>query len=55
MQKILKVPYYVETTILNTVKDKFVRAWTDSVLHIGCRTTNIVKSAHGKLKKIFAK
>jgi len=42
---------YVKTTILNTVKEKFVRAWTDKVLHLGCITTNIVESAHGKLKK----
>jgi len=41
----------VETTILNTVKEKFIRAWTNKVLHLGCRTTNIVESAHGKLKK----
>jgi transposase-like protein len=42
---------YVETTILNTVKEKFVRAWTNKVLHLGCTTTNIVELAHGKLKK----
>jgi len=42
---------YVETTILNLVKEKFVRAWTNKVLHLGCRTTNVVESAHGKLKK----
>jgi hypothetical protein len=40
---------YVETTILNTVKEKFVR--TNKVLHLECRTTNIVESAHEKLKK----
>lgn len=27
------------------------RAWTDGVLHLGCKTTKIVESAHGKLKK----
>jgi len=42
---------YVETTVLNTVKKKFVRAWTNKILHLGCRNTNIVESAHGKLKK----
>ena len=42
---------YVETTILNIVKEKFMRAWTNKVLHLGCRTSNIVKSAHGKFKK----
>ena len=41
---------YVEETVLN-LKEKFVRAWTDKVLHLGCRTTNIVESAHGVLKK----
>jgi len=44
---------YVETTILNTVKETFVMAWTNSVLLIGCKTTNIVESTRGKLKKIF--
>jgi len=43
---------YVETTILNTVKDKFVRAWTNNVLHLGCKTTNVVELAHEKLKNI---
>jgi len=42
---------YVETTVLN-LKEKFVRAWTNKVLHLGCRTTNIVESAHGVLKNI---
>jgi len=42
---------YVETTILNIVKEKFVREWTNKVLHLRCRTTNIVEFAHGKLKK----
>ncbi|KEH19766.1 hypothetical protein MTR_8g468040 [Medicago truncatula] len=41
---------YVETTVLN-VKKKFVRAWTNKVLHLGCRTTNIIELAHAKLKK----
>ena len=41
---------YVETTILN-LKEKFVRACTNNVLHLGCRTTNIVKSVHGVLKR----
>ena len=38
----LKFLAYVETTILNTDKKKFVRAWPNKLLHIGCRTTNIV-------------
>ncbi|AES94826.2 OTU-like cysteine protease [Medicago truncatula] len=38
-------------TTLNEVKEKIVRAWTDHVLHLGCRTTNRVESAHALLKK----
>jgi len=50
-KKFPKFLKYVEITILNTVKETFVRAWTYGVLHLGCRTTNIVESAHRKLKK----
>jgi hypothetical protein len=42
---------YVETTILNPLKEKLVRAWTDRVMHIGNLTTNRVESQHGVLKK----
>jgi len=38
-------------TTLNEVKEKIVRAWTDHVLHLGCRTTDRVESAHALLKK----
>ena len=41
---------YVETTVLN-LKEKFERTWRNKVLHLGSRTTNIVESAHGMLKK----
>jgi len=41
---------YVETTVLN-FKKHFVRAWTNTYFHIGCRTTNIVESAHAQLKR----
>jgi len=41
---------YVETTVL-PVKKQFVRAWTNKFLHLGCRTTNIVESDHGHLKR----
>jgi len=41
---------YVMTT-LKEVKEKIVRAWTDHVLHLGCRTTNRVESAHALVKK----
>jgi len=43
-------PTYVMTT-LKAVKEKIVRAWTDHVLQLGCRTTNRVESAHALLKK----
>ena len=46
----LKFITYVETTVLN-LKEKFARAWTNKVLHLGCGTINIVESAHGVLKK----
>jgi len=45
---------YVETTILDVVKEKIVRAWTDHVLHLGCRTTNRVESAHALVKKYLS-
>jgi len=41
---------YVMST-LDQVKEKVVRAWTYHVLHIGCRTTNRVESAHALVKK----
>ena len=37
---------YVETTVLN-LTEKFVRAWRNKILLLGCRSTNIVESAHG--------
>jgi hypothetical protein len=52
MKKFSKFLDYVETTILNTDKEKIVRAWTNGVLHLGCKTTNQIESAHGKLKNI---
>jgi len=41
---------YVEETVL-PLKKHFVRAWTNKYLHLGCRTTNIVESAHAQLKR----
>jgi len=43
----LKVPFW---TLL---KKKTMKAWTDRVLHLGCRTTNRVEGAHGRVKKYF--
>jgi len=50
----LKFLHYVETTILKPFKDKLVRAWTDLVLHLGCRTTNRVEGAHGVVKEYLS-
>jgi len=41
---------YVEETVL-PLKNHFVRAWTNKYVHLGCRTTNIVESAHAQLKR----
>ena len=41
---------YVEETVL-PLKKHFVRAWTNKYLHLVCRTTNIVESAHAQLKR----
>jgi hypothetical protein len=41
---------YVETTILDTDKERCVGAWTDKFLHLGNTTTNRVEGAHGVLK-----
>jgi len=49
-----KFLHYVETTILKPFKDKLVRAWTDLVLHLGCRTTNRVEGAHGVVKEYLS-
>ena len=44
---------YVETT-LDVVNEKIVRSWTYHVLHLGCRTTNRVKSTHALVKKCLS-
>ncbi|XP_058755172.1 uncharacterized protein LOC131628348 [Vicia villosa] len=41
---------YIESTILDKVKEKFVCVWTDKVQHLGNTTTNRVESAHATLK-----
>jgi hypothetical protein len=45
---------YVEKTILDPDKEKFVRFWVDKNLHLGNTTTNIVESAHARLKKYMS-
>jgi len=44
---------YVMTT-LDEVKEKIVRAWTNHVMHLGCRTTNRVETAHALVKKYLS-
>ena len=41
---------YVESTILDQVKEKIVCAWTDQVMHLRNTTTNRVESAHACMK-----
>lgn len=41
---------YVQSTILDRVKEKIVYAWTDNVRHLGNTTSNRVESAHATLK-----
>jgi len=41
---------FVEETVLS-LKKHFVRACANKYLHLGCRTTNIVESAHAQLKR----
>ena len=39
---------------LDVDKEKIVRAWIDYVLHLGCRTTNRVESAHALVNKYLS-
>ena len=39
---------------LDVVNGKIVRAWTDHVLHLGCRTTNRVESTHALVNKYLS-
>jgi len=39
---------------LDDVKEKIVKAWTDHVLHLSCRTTNKVELAHALGKKYLS-
>ncbi|XP_058725791.1 uncharacterized protein LOC131597095 [Vicia villosa] len=45
---------YVENTILDKVKGKFVCAWNDNGRHLGNTTSNRVVSAHASLKNWLA-
>jgi len=52
--KFPKLLDYIEKTILDPVKEKFVRYWVDKNLHMGNTTTNIVESTHARLKKYLS-
>lgn len=54
VKKKSKVFDYVQSTILDTDKEKIVKAWTYRVLHLGCRTTNRVEGAHARVKKYLS-
>jgi len=43
---------YAESTILGPVKEKIVKFWVNKGMHMGNSTTNIVESAHNRLKKV---
>lgn len=43
-----------ESTILDPLKKKIVKALTNRVLYLGNTTTNMVKSPNGKLKKYLS-
>jgi len=52
--KFLKILRYVEKTILDLVKEKFVRFWVNKTMHMGNITTNRAESAHARLKKYLS-
>ncbi|XP_052300876.1 PKS-NRPS hybrid synthetase cheA-like [Citrus sinensis] len=42
---------YVKNTWLDKYKEKFVAAWTDSIMHLGNTTSNRVETSHSALKR----
>ncbi|XP_068492229.1 uncharacterized protein [Phaseolus vulgaris] len=44
---------YVISYWLNPHKEKFVKAWTDKVMHLGNTTSNKVEAVHWSLKRIL--
>ncbi|XP_021817352.1 uncharacterized protein LOC110759580 isoform X1 [Prunus avium] len=46
-----EVMEYVINTWLNPLKDRFVSAWTDMIMHFGNVTSNRAEGAHSKLKR----
>jgi hypothetical protein len=45
---------YVVGTILEMVKEKIARAWTDCVIHIENKTTDMIEYVHNRIKKFLA-
>jgi len=45
---------YVVGTILEMVKEKIVKAWTDCVIHTENTTTNMIEYVHNRIKKYLA-
>jgi alpha-glucosidase len=37
--------------MLGSIKEKFVRVWTNNIIHLGNTTTNRVEPSHARLKK----
>ncbi|KAH1202702.1 Protein FAR1-RELATED SEQUENCE 5 [Glycine max] len=44
---------YVNDTWIIPHKEKFIKAWTNKVMHLGNTTTNRVESAHWALKRVL--
>jgi len=44
---------YVISTWLNPHKEKFVKVWTDKVMHLGNTKSNKVEAADWRLKRIL--
>ncbi|KAL9409227.1 hypothetical protein AB3S75_047588 [Citrus x aurantiifolia] len=42
---------YVKNTWLTKYKEKFIAAWTDSIMHLGNTTSNRVETSHSALKR----
>lgn len=49
-EKYIDLLKYVESTILDQMKENIICAWIDQVRHLRNKTTNLVKSTHAILK-----
>ena len=50
-EKFPKFLNYVESIILNPLREKIMKAWITRVMHFDNITTNIVEYYHGRLKQ----